>query len=131
MIRWPCDGEEREILRYYISRFTSALLELITMLLESLCPPAVIYLAFSFTHVVIEMFRRNYNTAFIKFIVMVVFTILLDILCSRGLGVVSWFIVFIPFIMMTFMTSILALTFGTSVLYGESLDDTDYRLNYY
>lgn len=101
------------------------------MLLESLCPPAVIYLAFSFTHVVIEMFRRNYNTAFIKFIVMVVFTILLDILCSRGLGVVSWFIVFIPFIMMTFMTSILALTFGTSVLYGESLDDTDYRLNYY
>ena len=101
------------------------------MLLDGLCPPAVIYLAFSFTHVVIEMFRRNYNTAFIKFIVMVVFTILLDILCSRGLGVVSWFIVFIPFIMMTFMTSILALTFGTSVLQGETLDDTDYRLNYY
>lgn len=101
------------------------------MLLDDLCPPAVIYLAFSFTHVVIEMFRRNYNTAFIKFIVMVVFTILLNILCSRGLGVVSWFIVFIPFIMMTFMTSILALTFGTSILYGEELDKTDYRLNYY
>lgn len=103
------------------------------MILEHICAPALIYVAFSFTHIVIEMFRRNYNTAFIKFIVMIIFTILLNILCSRGLTIVSWFIVFIPFIVTTFITTILVFTFGSSVLKGEGKggDTTDYSLSHY
>tara|TARA_B110000483_G_C17956584_1_gene450377 strand:+ start:109 stop:414 length:306 start_codon:yes stop_codon:yes gene_type:complete len=101
------------------------------MILEHICAPALIYVAFSFTHIIIEMFRRNYNTAFIKFIVMGIFTILLNILCSRGLTIVSWFIVFIPFIVTTFVTSILVFTFGTSVLKGEGSDTTDYSIAHY
>ena len=101
------------------------------MILERICAPALIYVAFSFTHIVIEMFRRNYNTAFIKFIVMGIFTILLNILCSRGLTIVSWFIVFIPFIVTTFITTILVYTFGTSVLKGETNDTTDYSISHY
>lgn len=100
------------------------------MILDDMCAPALIYVAFSLTHIVIEMFRQNYNTAFLKFIVMVVFTILLNILCSRGLGIVSWFIVFIPFIATTFLTTILFFTFGSSVLHGED-GDTSYTLKHY
>ena len=54
------------------------------------------------------------NTAFFKFIVMVVFAIILNVLCKRGLGVISWFIVFVPFIMMTMITTMLLFVFKLS-----------------
>ena len=40
-----------------------------------------------------------------------VFTFLLNYLCTLGLGVVSWFIVIIPFILMA-MTGILLFSLG-------------------
>lgn len=102
------------------------------VILEKMCSPALIYIAFSLTHIVIEMFRSNYNTAFIKFIVMIIFTLLLNILCSRGLTIVSWFIVFIPFIVTTFITTIMVFTFGTSFVTGdEGGSGSNYELNYY
>ena len=67
----------------------------------SLCPPAVIYLIFSITQILIDTFKGLYNTAFIKFVIMIMITFLLNILCQSGLGVISWIIVFIPFILMT------------------------------
>jgi hypothetical protein len=76
------------------------------------CSPALLYLAFSLTHIVIDIFKHMYNAAIVKFIVMIIFTILLNFLCNRGLGVVSWLIVFIPFITMTIISSTLLLTFG-------------------
>jgi hypothetical protein len=58
------------------------------------------------------MFRGEMNTAFLKFIVMIIFTIALNMLCASGLGIISWFIVFIPFILMTYITTILVFVFG-------------------
>jgi hypothetical protein len=58
------------------------------------------------------MFRGETNTAFLKFIVMIIFTLALNLLCSAGLGIISWFIVFIPFILMTYITTVLAFAFG-------------------
>jgi hypothetical protein len=46
-------------------------------------------------------------------------TILLNILCETGLGVVSWIIVFIPFILMTVMVSILLYIFGLNATTGK------------
>ncbi len=83
-------------------------------MLEKMCSPAIIYMIFSITHVFIELFRKNYNTAFVKFMTMVLFTVLLNILCERNLTIVSWFLVFIPFIVTTFITTILMMTFGIS-----------------
>lgn len=85
----------------------------------NLCPPALIYLAFSFTQIIIDSTKGFYNTAFMKFIVMIVITILLNILCKGGLGFVSWIIVFIPFIMMTIITSMLLYTFGLNPTTGQ------------
>ena len=42
------------------------------------------------------------------------FTIFLNYLCERGLGVVSWIIVFVPFILMSIIISVLLLTLGVS-----------------
>ena len=88
-------------------------------MLASLCPPAILYLGFSLSHIIIDIFKGMNNTAFFKFIVMVIFTLVLNILCNIGLGVVSWFIVFIPIILMTFITSMLLFVFGLSPKNGK------------
>ena len=71
------------------------------MILNNICTPALIYLIFSLTQIIIDTIKGFYNTAFLKIWVAGVFTILLNLLCNRGLGIVSWLIVFIPFILMT------------------------------
>ena len=84
-----------------------------------LCAPAIIYLIFSATQVLIDTYKGLYNTAFMKIIVMIMVTILLNILCIQGLGVISWIIVFIPFILMTVMVSILLYIFGLDAATGK------------
>ena len=89
------------------------------MVFSQLCPPALIYLVFSITQVVIDTVRGMYNTALMKIWVAVIFTILLNYLCSLGLGTISWFIVFIPFILMTVIVAILLLMFGLLLILSE------------
>jgi len=84
-----------------------------------LCPPAIIYLVFSLTQIIIDTFKGLYNTAFFKFIVMIIITVLLNLLCKSGMGVVSWIIVFIPFIFMTVIVTILLYVFGLSPYTGK------------
>ena len=78
----------------------------------NLCAPALIYVAFSLTQIIIDTFKGLYNTAFFKVIVMIVITILLNALCQSGMGIVSWIIVFIPFIFMSVIVAILLYVFG-------------------
>ncbi len=90
------------------------------MFVKRLCPPALLYLGFSLAQIFVDTLKGLYNTAFFKFVVMIVFTILLNILCSNGLSVISWLIVFIPFIVMTFITSLLLFVFDLSPGSGNS-----------
>ena len=85
----------------------------------NLCGPAIIYLIFSLTQIIIDLFKGLYNTAFMKTIVMALVTLLLNILCEKGLSVVSWVIVFIPFIMMTVIVSMLLYIFGLNASTGS------------
>ena len=89
------------------------------MVFTDLCPPALIYLLFSITQVVIDTVKGMYNTALIKIWVATIFTILLNYLCQSGLGIISWLIVFIPFILMTLVVSILLLMFGLDPSTGK------------
>ena len=106
------------------------------MVFSELCPPALIYLVFSITQVVIDTVRGMYNTALMKIWVAVVFTILLNYLCTLGLGIVSWLIVFVPFILMTVIVAILLLMFGLDPTSGKmkvkkKLNNEDEVLDYY
>ena len=78
----------------------------------NICGPAIVYIAFSLTHIIIDTYKQEFNIAFLKFLVMIVFTLLLNILCKKGLGIISWFIVFVPFIFMTIISTTLLLAFG-------------------
>ena len=88
-------------------------------MIDVLCPPALLYVVFSVTHIVIDIYKQLYNTAFLKFLVMILFTLLLNLLCKQGLGIISWFIVFIPFITMTIISSILLFIFKLSPSTGK------------
>jgi hypothetical protein len=83
-----------------------------------LCPPAIIYLIFSITQILIDSYKGLYNTAFMKVIVASMVTLLLNILCEKGLSVVSWIIVFIPFILMTVIVTFLLYYFGLNAATG-------------
>ena len=89
------------------------------MVFNQLCPPALIYLIFSTTQVVIDSVKGLYNTALMKIWVAILFTILLNYLCSLGLGTISWLIVFIPFILMTLVVAVLLLMFGLDPSTGK------------
>ena len=89
------------------------------MVLQKICPPALIYLVFSITQVGIDTFQGLYNMAFVKLWVALVFTILLNFLCQHGLGVISWIIVFVPFILMTIIVSMLLVMFGLNPSTGK------------
>lgn len=89
------------------------------MVLQKICAPALIYLVFSLTQVVIDTVQGAYNIAFIKLWVALIFTILLNFLCSNGLGIVSWIIVFIPFILMTVIVTMILIMFGLNPVTGQ------------
>jgi hypothetical protein len=82
------------------------------MVLEGVCPPALLYLAFSIIQIIIDLYRGDSLQALFKFVVMIVFTIVLNAICAAGMSIISWFIVFIPFILMTYITTILFFVFG-------------------
>ena len=84
-----------------------------------LCAPALIYVAFSLTQIIIDTFKGLYNTAFFKAIVMIIITILLNALCQSGMGIISWIIVFVPFIFMSIIVAILLYVFGLDTATGK------------
>ena len=92
------------------------------MTLENFCSPTILYIVFSLTHIVIDMFKGMYNQALLKFIMMIGFSFVLNFLCQRGLGIISWLIVFIPFITMTIIT--------TLILFGLGISPSKEKFNY-
>lgn len=84
-----------------------------------LCAPALIYVAFSLTQIIIDTFKGLYNTAFFKIIVMIIITILLNALCQGGMIIISWIIVFVPFIFMSVIVAILLYVFGLDPSTGK------------
>jgi len=85
----------------------------------NLCPPAIVYLFFSVTQILIDLYKQLYNTAFTKTIVTIMVTSLLNILCIKGFDMVAWVIVFIPFLLMSVIVGMLLYVFGLDVSTGN------------
>jgi hypothetical protein len=78
----------------------------------SLCSPALVYVAFSLTQIIIDFFKGHSNVALMKMIVTAIFTVMLEFLCRQGLTWVSWIIIFIPFLFLSVIVGILLFVFG-------------------
>jgi len=95
------------------------------MILDKLCAPALLYLAYSVIQIIIDAYKGMYNMALVKVWVAIIFTIVLNVMCRRGLGVISWMIVFVPFVLMSIIASILLFIFGLNPATGKVLYSSD------
>lgn len=83
-------------------------------MIEKICPPALLYLGFSMIQITIDLFQGEYSTSLLKFIVMLIFTTILNIMCLNGLTKFVWFIVLIPFLLLTYISSVMFYVFGVN-----------------
>jgi hypothetical protein len=74
--------------------------------IDSLCPPALLYLIYTTIHIGLDLSLGLFATALIKSVMAIAGVVILDALCSVELGVVSWVIVATPFIMVALASSI-------------------------
>jgi ABC-type bacteriocin/lantibiotic exporter with double-glycine peptidase domain len=81
------------------------------MILNYLCPPALIYVVFSFINVVLDLSDEKYKDAFTHTIVAGIFTCMLQLFCMANMPFLSWVLVFIPIVLYTYMTLIIFLVF--------------------
>ena len=101
------------------------------VMMQHLCTPAALYICFTLIHIIIDIYMHLYSTAIVKFIIMIIFTIFLNILCKNGLGIISWIIVFVPFIFITIITTLILYIFQVSpeknqIIMDEMNDHKEY-----
>ena len=81
------------------------------MILNYLCPPALLYVVFFLIQIVIEISNESYKQALTQAIICVIFTCILQIFCNAELTLVAWLLVFIPVIMYTYMVLLIFMVF--------------------
>lgn len=84
-----------------------------------LCSPTLVYLLFSVSKILIDIYNKVYEEALMKLLVTILISALLNVLCDRGLESVAWMIVFIPFILMSIIVGMLVYYFGLNTQTGE------------
>lgn len=68
------------------------------MILNKLYLPTILLIGFFFIQIFIDIYHEIYNKASVKFIFMLIFTFLVNILCHFNLFILAWTIVLLPFI---------------------------------
>ena len=67
--------------------------------ISQLCTPAMIYFVISFIYLIFSSFSNfNIITIIIKFFFIMIWSWLLNLLCSNGYSVISWLIIVLPFL---------------------------------
>ena len=74
--------------------------------IEELCPPALLYLIFIVVHVGLDLSLGMYLTAGVKVLAGLAGVVILDGFCSVDLGIVSWIIMAMPFVITSLAMSI-------------------------
>jgi hypothetical protein len=77
-----------------------------TSIIESLCPPAFLYMLYVLVHIALDLSLGLYLTAAIKAGTGVGLVFLLDSFCRNDLGVISWVVIATPFIITALASSI-------------------------
>jgi len=81
------------------------------MILNYLCPPALLYVVFFLIQIVIEISNESYKQALTQSIICIIFTCILQIFCNADLTLIAWLLVFIPVIMYTYMVLLIFMVF--------------------
>jgi hypothetical protein len=82
------------------------------MLLDYLCPPALLYVVVMLIYLILELSNKNYHQSFVHAIIGIIFACILQAFCQMEFSYLSWVIVMIPIIFYTYMTLLVFITFG-------------------
>jgi len=85
-----------------------------------ICTPALLYVILSSIQIILDYTQGLYNTAFIKLLITIVMTFVLNVLCELDLGIISWIIVLIPFFFMTIIASVILISLGMNKTTGPT-----------
>lgn len=91
------------------------------MLIDRLCSPALIYLAFSMIQLILDLTNSKFRLAVAKLMITLIFTYLLNILCDQKLSIISWILVSLPFLFMGYFSILLVYALGFSDKNGNDL----------
>ena len=92
------------------------------MILSSKCAPTVVFIGFSLIQILLDIYDGVIDTAFMKLVIMLVIATIINIMCDIGLSIIAWFLVFVPIIMMTLISTLLLKVIGSSP--GKIITDT-------
>lgn len=81
-------------------------------MLDGLCSPVILYVAFSIAHVVSDLSLGMTGQAVTRSAIAVLIAFVLQLMCERGMSIVSWIIVFIPFVSMGLLTALAVAAFN-------------------
>ena len=76
-------------------------------ILDKICPPALLYIFFTIVYTSIDLYNKKYTEAGVKLIIMIIMTVILNILCSRGLKLLAYLVVFLPLIFMFHLSALI------------------------
>ena len=66
--------------------------------LSKLCTPAFIYFVVSFLYLIINSFTNfNITSIVLNIVIIILWSLLLNFLCSIGYSIISWLIIVLPF----------------------------------
>jgi hypothetical protein len=71
-------------------------------------------------HISFDVYYGLYNMVFIKLGIATIGTLLLNVLCENNMSIISWFIVGIPFVMMTVIAVYILMMLGLNPATGKS-----------
>lgn len=71
-----------------------------TNMFRSYCTPAKIYLVIAVFYCIIQLFTVPIIFVFINFGFALIWAFILQWLCKKGFGAVSWFLVLLPYVVM-------------------------------
>jgi hypothetical protein len=90
--------------------------------ISKLCTPALIYFIISVISIIVALFNKfKAVTILIKVVFVLIWTWFLNYLCNKGLAVVSWVLVLLPFLIMFGMMALILETINPNVssIYGS------------
>ena len=89
-------------------------------MINQLCMPALIYLVYALVHIIIDTMNGLYNMAFIEIWIGILGTLVLNILCEHDMSIIAWFIVSIPFVLMTIIAVFILVVLELNPATGKS-----------
>jgi hypothetical protein len=92
---------------------------LMNIIMINICAPALVYILFTITQILIDIYQEKINEPFQKAITGVIVSGLLIFLCKKGFINIAWIIVLVPFILMIFIIGLLIYVLGYNFSTGN------------